>query len=135
MKNIQRRKVLFIEGNEPYRKTLAKRLEGAGFDVVTARDGLEGLKAVRKENPDLVILDILLPGLDGHKICRMIKFDKKLGHIPVIVLTSRDLDEVADLAKQVKADAFCIKTTRAPVLIDIIHKLIERNTNRNSQEP
>jgi CheY-like chemotaxis protein len=134
MKVVQQHRILIIENNELYRKMLAKRLESAGFGVVTAQDGLEGLKAVRKEKPDLVILDILLPGLDGHKICRMIKFDKKLGHIPVVVLTSRDLDQVADLAKQVKADAFCVKTTKAPVLIDIIQKLIDRTTNKDSSE-
>jgi DNA-binding response OmpR family regulator len=135
MKKAQPHKVLVIEGNEPFRATLARRLQAAGFHVVTAQDGLEGLKAVRKEHPDLVILDILLPGLDGHKICRMIKFDKKLGHIPVVVLTSRDLDEVADLARQVKADAFCVKTTKMPVLIDIIQKLIDRTQTRDSSEP
>ncbi len=119
-------KILIIEGNASHRVMLQHRLESSGFEVVTARDGLEGLNAVRRENPDLVILDILLPGLDGHKICRMIKFDKNMCHIPVVVLTSRDLDEVAELAKKVKADAFAVKTTKVPVLIEIIRKLIER---------
>lgn len=126
MSDSKRKKILVIEGNEAFRKLLKKRLETAGFHVFTVPDGLEGLTAVRRENPDLIILDILLPGLDGHKICRMIKFDRKLKHIPVVVLTSRDLEEVAELAKQVKADAFCVKTTKAAVLVEIIQKLIER---------
>ena len=121
-----RDKILIIEGNASHRTMLQHRLEASGFGVVTARDGLEGLNAVRRENPDLVILDVLLPGLDGHKICRMIKFDKNMRHIPVVVLTSRDLDEVAELAKRVKADAFAVKTTKVPVLVEIIRKLIER---------
>lgn len=120
------KKILVIESNDAFRKMLKKRLEFSGFVVCTAPDGLQGLTAVRRENPDLIILDILLPGLDGHKICRMIKFDRKLRHIPVVVLTSRDLEEVAELAKQVKADAFCVKTTKAAVLVEIIQKLIER---------
>ena len=57
----------------------------------------------------------MLPGLDGHKVCRMIKFDRKLSRIPVIVLTSRDLDQDAELAKQCGADAFILKTTKAPI--------------------
>jgi twitching motility two-component system response regulator PilH len=127
-------KVLIIEGNEKHRNQLATRLETSGFKVEMASDGLDGLNAVRRGHPDLVILDIMLPGLDGHKICRMIKFDRKFGHIPVVVLTSRDLDDVAELAKQVKADAFCLKSTKTPVLIDIIRKLIERRQIQKTSE-
>lgn len=128
--NSKHNNILIIEDNESFRTILKQKLESSGYHVTLAEDGLAGLTAVRRENPDLIILDIMLSGLDGHKICRMIKFDKKLSHIPVIVLTSRDLDEVAELAKQVKADAFCVKTTKIPVLVEIIQKLIERNNNR-----
>jgi len=134
MADAKRQRILIIEGNEKHKNILAARLRDSGFDVNTAKDGLEGWNAVRRYNPDLVILDIMLSGLDGHQVCRMIKFDRKLSAIPVVVLTSRDLEEVAELAKQVKADAFCVKTTKMPILIDIIRKLIERKRNQNPTE-
>jgi two-component system alkaline phosphatase synthesis response regulator PhoP len=121
--------ILIIENNAVFRNALKMRLEAAEFSVVAAENGLEGLNTVRREMPDLVILDIMLPGLDGHKVCRMIKFDRKLSRIPVIVLTSRDLDQDATLAKQCGADAFVLKTTRPPVLIEVIRKLLARSAD------
>jgi len=77
--------MVIIENNAVFRKALKTRLEAAEFTIFDAENGLEGLNKVRREVPDLVILDIMLPGLDGHKVCRMIKFDRKLSRIPVIV--------------------------------------------------
>ncbi|MBN2200576.1 response regulator [bacterium] len=122
------KRILIIENNAVFRKTLRMRLESNGYETVDAESGLEGLNAVRRENPDLVITDIMLPGLDGHKVCRMIKFDRKLSRIPVIVLTSRDLDQDAEIAKQCGADAFVLKTTRPPILLEVISRLLERES-------
>jgi CheY-like chemotaxis protein len=127
------KRILIIENNAVFRKTLKMRLEANGYETVDAESGLEGLNSVRRENPDLVITDIMLPGLDGHKVCRMIKFDRKLSRIPVIVLTSRDLDQDAEIAKQCGADAFVLKTTRSPILLEVIHRLLERE--QAAEEP
>jgi DNA-binding response OmpR family regulator len=126
MRSAPLKRIVIIENNPVFRKALKTRLEAGGFRIIDAENGLEGLNAVRREIPDLVILDIMLPGLDGHKVCRMIKFDRKLSRIPVIVLTSRDLDQDAALAKQCGADAFVLKTTRAPILLEVIRKLLDR---------
>lgn len=119
-------RILIIEDNIAFSKMLNIRLKAKGYATQQAPDGLIGLNAVRTFNPDLVITDVMLPGLDGHKICRMIKFDKNLKKIPVIVLTSRDLDEDEELAKQCGADAFIVKTTRAEIILDVIEKLLAR---------
>ena len=105
---------------------LKLRLESSGYQVTAMEDGLTGLNTIKKEKPDIVILDIMLPALDGDKVCRMVKFDKNLYTIPVIILTSRDTDETADLAKKCGADAFLLKTTKAPIILDVIEKLIAR---------
>lgn len=120
------KRILIIESNAVFRQALRMRLESNGYETIDAESGLEGLNSVRKENPDLVITDIMLPGLDGHKVCRMIKFDRKFSRIPVIVLTSRDLDQDAEIAKQCGADAFILKTTRPPILLEVIRRLLER---------
>jgi two-component system, OmpR family, alkaline phosphatase synthesis response regulator PhoP len=123
------KQIVIIENNPTFRKALKKNLEASGFRIFDAENGLDGLNMVRRVSPDLVILDIMLPGLDGHKVCRMIKFDRKLSSIPVIVLTSRDLDQDATLAKQCGADAFILKTTRAPIILEVIRKLLDRKDN------
>jgi DNA-binding response OmpR family regulator len=127
MGKVSKQRILIIEDNEGFRKSLGSQLQKHGYDVIIAKDGLEGLNEVRKSNPDLVITDIMLPGLDGHKICRMIKFDKNFNHIPVIVLTARDLDADEETARKCGADAFVIKKTRIPIILDIIQRLLERN--------
>ncbi|HDQ44153.1 MAG TPA: response regulator [bacterium] len=120
------RRILIIEDNVAFCKMLKIRLDSRGYRTQAATNGLEGLAAVRQFNPELVVTDILLPGLDGHKLCRMIKFDRNFKHIPVIVLTSRDLDADEEQAKRCGADAFIIKTTRAEIVIDVIEKLLAK---------
>ncbi len=126
MKKSMHNRIVVVEDNPSFRKMLKMRLESSGYQVTAAEDGLIGLDIIRKEKPDIVILDIMLPKLDGHKVCRMIKFDKNLHTIPVVILTSRDTDETADLAKKCGADAFLLKTTKAPIVLDVIEKLIAR---------
>jgi len=121
------KRILIIEDDETFLKILKMRLEARGYETILARDGLEGLNAVRKEKPDLVISDIMLPTMDGHKICRLVKLDRNIRHIPVIMLSSRDLDEDAEKAKEGGADAFIGKTIHAEVMMDVITKLLYRD--------
>jgi two-component system alkaline phosphatase synthesis response regulator PhoP len=122
-------RIVVIEDNPSFLKMLKLRLESSGYQVTAAENGLTGLDTIRKKKPDLVILDIMLPGLDGHKVCRMVKFDRNLHSIPVIILTSRDTDETADLAKRCGADAFLLKTTKTPIVLEVIRKLINRKND------
>ena len=127
------KRILIIEDNQSFRKMLKMRLESQQFQTIVAADGLQGLDMARREMPDLIITDLMLPGLDGHKICRMLKYDKKYAHIPVIMLTSRDLDEDEELAKKCGADAFIVKTTRAEIILDVIGHLLERKESSDNQ--
>ncbi|MCK5147503.1 response regulator [bacterium] len=122
-------KIAIIEDNAAFRKIIDIRLKAEGYDTVVAEDGLTGLEMVRNEKPDLLITDLMLPGIDGHKISRMLKFDQRYRHIPIIMLTSRDLEEDADIAKQCGADAFIVKTTKARIVLDVIEKLLHKVTD------
>ena len=119
-------RILVIEDNSAFRKIMKMRLESAGYQTQTAEDGLTGLNMARKDMPDLIVSDLMLPNMDGHHICRMLKFDSRYQNIPFIILTSRDLEEDAEIAKECRADAFIVKTTKAPVILDIIGKLLEK---------
>lgn len=123
------KRILIIEDNEAFLKILKMRLEARGHETILVRDGIEGLNAVRKEKPDLVISDIMLPKMDGHKVCRLVKLDRSIRHIPVIMLSSRDLDEDAEMAKKGGADAFIVKTIHTEVMMDVITKLLYKYQN------
>jgi len=84
----RREKILLIDDDPDFVEATRVVLESGGYQVVTAYDGKEGLERVRKDNPDLVILDIIMPEEDGFKVCEALKADPKLSEIPVIILTS-----------------------------------------------
>ena len=128
------KRILAIEDDPAFIKLLQVRLKALGYEVHVVTDGLKALNEVRKLKPDLIITDLLLPGMDGHKICRMIKFDKTTSHIPVIMLTARDLDKEAELAKQCRADLFISKTNPIDVWISRIPKMLDR-INKKKKSP
>ena len=94
-------KLLLVEDNEMNMDMLKRRLVRAGFDVVTASDGEQGLLQVRLERPDLVLMDLSLPILDGWEATRRLKADPTLRDIPVIALTAHAMAE--DLGKATAA--------------------------------
>ncbi len=120
-------RILIIEDNMFFQRILEKKMTEAGFEVCIAGDGLTGLDMARRLRPDLIVLDLMLPGMDGHKICRFIKYDKTLRHIPIVILTSRDTEKDAELAKQVHADAFLVKTMVPNYILKVITELLERS--------
>jgi len=82
-----RQKVLIVDDDPDIREIVQTNLEGAGYAVVGARDGAEGLRKVHEENPDLVILDVLMPEVDGWEVLRRIERDPRKAGLPVIMLT------------------------------------------------
>ena len=121
----KQKRILIIEDNVAFRKILKIRLESNRYEVFTAEDGLEGLNIARRIKPDLIILDLMLPGMNGHKVCRLLKFDVQYRHIPIIILTSRDMDEDERLARESRADAFIVKITEPHIILEIIQDLLE----------
>ena len=127
MEDSKRIKILIVEDDILYRKMIGIRFKSQGYSVIMADNGLEGLNQLRKIKPDIVILDLMLPMMDGHKVCRLIKYDSKLQHIPVVILTARDMDRDADLAKECGADAFIVKSTRSEIILDVVNQLLEKS--------
>jgi DNA-binding response OmpR family regulator len=102
-------KVLVIEDDEALLNNLATNLRSEGFNVTTAVDGQAGLEKIRAEAPDLIILDIMLPKLDGLTICRMVRHDSSIAHIPIIMITARgtEIDKIVGLESG--ADDYVVK--------------------------
>ncbi len=102
-------KVLIVEDEETLARNLAEKLKGEGFSVAVAGDGEEGLQKVRDEHPDLIVLDIMLPKLDGLSLCRIVRRDPATAHIPIIMLTARgtEVDKIVGLESG--ADDYVVK--------------------------
>jgi len=102
-------KILIIEDDETLADKLADKLRAEGFTVVTAFEGEGGLEKVRTESPELIVLDITLPGLDGLSICRMVRHEPSTADIPIIMLTARgtEVDKIVGLESG--ADDYLVK--------------------------
>ncbi len=102
-------KVLIVEDEETLARNLADKLRGEGFTVFSAGDGEDGLEKVRGEHPDLIVLDIMLPKLDGLSLCRIVRRDPATAHIPIIILTARgtEVDKIVGLESG--ADDYVVK--------------------------
>lgn len=102
-------KVIIVEDEETLVRNLGEKLRSEGFTVVTAMDGEDGLDKIRSENPDLIVLDIMLPRLDGLSICRIVRHDPVTAHIPIIMLTARgtEVDKIVGLESG--ADDYIVK--------------------------
>jgi len=119
-------KLLLVEDNEMNLDMLKRRLLRAGFEVITATDGEEGLHKVRSERPDLVLMDLSLPVLDGWEATRRIKADPELQKTPVIALTAHAMPE--DLGKAIAAgcDDFDTKPVEMQQLLSKVRAQLEK---------
>jgi twitching motility two-component system response regulator PilH len=101
--------VLVIDDDEIERALLQRCLESAGYRVFTAADGESGVDLVREHQPDLVVLDIVMPRLNGYQTCRRLRAEPSTASIPVLVLTSKDQDADRLWAGEAGASAFLTK--------------------------
>ena len=118
--------ILIVDDEVKLVNTLTLLLKSEGYNVSFAFDGMEALRKAREEEPDLIVLDLNLPKLDGLQICRMLKFDKKLSKIHIIMLTVRGEQEDKEWGKKVSADAYLTKPFDSGDLLETIENLLDR---------
>ncbi|MDD5131826.1 MAG: response regulator [bacterium] len=118
------KKILVVEDDALIRELDRINLESAGFEVVQATDGFQGLEMARTENPDLIVLDIMLPKMDGFKVCRILKFDDKYKHIPIIMLTARIQEVDKETGFKTGADGYMTKPFEPEDLIKKINQIL-----------
>jgi CheY-like chemotaxis protein len=118
-------KILLVEDNELNRDMLSRRLIRKGFEVVIAVDGLQGVAMASHEKPDLILMDMSLPGIDGWEATRRIKADAATKAIPVIALTAHAMTEDRAKAMAAGCDDFDTKPVDLPRLLNKIDLLLE----------
>jgi two-component system alkaline phosphatase synthesis response regulator PhoP len=103
------KKILIVDDEVDLVETLRFPLEMEGFTVLVSYNGEDGLHQARKEQPHLILLDLMLPKLDGYKVCRLLKFDERYKHIPILMLTAKTQDRDKSLGLETGANEYITK--------------------------
>ncbi|MBI4041812.1 MAG: response regulator [Deltaproteobacteria bacterium] len=85
----QGKTILLIDDEADLREAIKMKLEAEGYQIEQAANGVEALEHIKRNNPDLIVLDVMMPELNGYQVCKRLKEDEKLKHIPIILLTGR----------------------------------------------
>lgn len=119
-------KILVIEDDKFLRELITQKLSREGYDVIGAVDGEEGVVKAKKDQPDLVLLDLILPGIDGFEVLSQIKKDTETSEIPVVILSNLGQKEDVDRGKSLGAVDFLIKAHFTPSeIIEKIEEILE----------
>lgn len=118
--------ILVVEDNEPSRDALSRRLRRWGYRVVVATDGREAVTAAFEARPDVILMDLGLPGIDGWEATRRVKGSPATRHIPIIVLSAHATTHDRDLALAAGGDDFDTKPVRFQLLIQKIETLLAK---------
>ena len=118
------KKILIVEDELDLCRIMETRLQANGYQIISAQSGEEALKKAQSSHPDLIVLDILLPGMDGFEVFRQLKKKRKTKNIPVILLTSLDYEKAVSKGLEEGAACFITKPYRRKDLLDEIENCL-----------
>lgn len=121
-------RILIVEDEEHIQELLRFNLQNNGYEVMTASDGVEGLAKVREQQPDLILLDLMLPKMDGLDVCRAVKSDPRTMGIPIIMLTAKGTETDKVLGLELGADDYLTKPFSIRELMARIKVVLRRGT-------
>jgi DNA-binding response OmpR family regulator len=119
-KRTGKKRILLVEDERAYADMIKLRLEAHGFKVLIARDGAEGFRLATEELPDLILLDIMMPKMDGLSVLEKIKRNEKTVEIPVVMLTASAEKDMYLRSKELWASEFLLKTCEPEQLLSVI---------------
>ena len=123
---MSRGKVLVVDDEEYIQHILNFSFGAEGYEVVTAADGEEGIRKARSEKPDIIVLDIMMPKMDGYEACKRLKADPHTKNIPVILLTAKGREVDRKLGSQAGADDYVVKPFSPGRLIERVEGMMKR---------
>lgn len=121
---MEKKRLLIVDDEADLAEMIKFRMENNGYEVLLAHDGQAAFEMARKENPDLIILDLMLPRMDGYKVCGLLKKDSRYSHIPIIIFSAKGQDDDMKLGQELGADAYITKPFEPQVLLGKINELI-----------
>lgn len=122
---MSQKKILIVEDEESLLKLESILLSTRGYQVTGVKDGLAALMEIERGKPDLVLLDIMMPGIDGFEVCRRIKDNPDTAGIPVVMLTAKKSTADQNRGAEVGADAYVTKPFKSGRIIEIIEGLLK----------
>lgn len=128
---MKKAKILIVEDEKDIIELVQYNLEREGFHVVAASSGETAINLLDKESPDLIVLDLMLPGMDGLEVCRLVKEDPKSKNIPLIFLTAKGEESDVVVGLQLGADDYIAKPFSPKILIARIKALLRRLSERS----
>jgi two-component system alkaline phosphatase synthesis response regulator PhoP len=120
------KKILVVDDEADLAKAISFSLTAEGYTVLVSYNGEDALNQARKENPDLILLDIMLPKLDGYKVCRLLKFDERYKHIPILMLTAKTQEKDKIVGMETGANEYITK----PFDVDELTEKIKAYLNK-----
>ena len=124
--------ILIIDDEADIREILSYNLKKEGFNVYSAENGISGIALAKKYNPDLILLDVMMPEMDGIEVCEQLKSDEATKHILICFLTARNEDYSQIAGFEAGGDDYVSKPVKPKVLTSRIKAILRRNNNRNS---
>lgn len=122
---MEKKHLLIVEDETEILSFISDYLKEKGYTVSIARDGLDGLNKARHHSPDLIVLDVNLPKMNGFQVCRLLKYDQSYSHIPIILWTWKEEDKDRETGMSSGADAYIPKPFSLPELIEKIESLLQ----------
>lgn len=119
-----RGRVLIVEDSPSVRKTVAYILTGAGFDVLTAADGVEGLELIRRDRPRAVLLDVSMPRMDGFEVCRHVRAEAALRETFIVMLTAKGQKADEERALEAGADRYLTKPVDEEAILRLLTEVL-----------
>ena len=128
-----RPRVLLVDDYPDAREMYSEYLQYSGFDVVEAQNGMEALQRAAESSPDIILMDLSLPVMDGWEATRRLKADPRTAQIPVVALTGHALAGISEGAKKAGCDAFVTKPCLPDELVKEIRKVLDSGSNRKNR--
>jgi len=127
-------RVLIVEDEEDIQTLLIYNLSKAGFDPIAVESGEEGLQSALEKRPDVIVLDLMLPGMDGLSVCRTLKSNDKTSDIPIIIASARGEESDIITGLEMGADDYITKPFSPKVLIARIKALLRRSDSQSTEQ-
>ena len=122
------KKILIVEDDPSFSRAINHMIGKEGYDVITASNGMTGLRMAKEEKPDLLILDVMLPGLDGFEICSRLRGETQTAKLPIIMLSAKGQDTDKTTGLKVGANEYLTKPVDRAVLLEKLTSLLPKET-------
>jgi DNA-binding response OmpR family regulator len=129
-----REKILVVEDDPAALRLVSFTLESAGYDVIVAANGFEGLRKAQDEQPDLLVLDLMLPGIDGYEICHRLRSNSagSGSQVPILMLTAKSQQADRTMAEQVGVDLYLSKPATPEEITTAVDTLLSQRQEKHA---